>query len=176
MNSRLFGLLVAGLAIVVATCSSNASGHSVEVTTKDQEEDNDNTCSICYDEFEDDKNIQIKLRCGHSFHKDCLKKWTKQSEFNTDACPVCRGPLVLEGEELFSEFLRKRKEFVRYDVVSRWLPDYQFKLDGHGSDSFTISKPPNKKLANVLKYIGLLSRSPRKPTCAEERRQEQLAP
>ncbi|KAH8073439.1 hypothetical protein JL721_2733 [Aureococcus anophagefferens] len=34
----------------------------------------DNECCICLDEFEDEERIK-KLRCGHLFHLNCIKKW-----------------------------------------------------------------------------------------------------
>jgi len=44
------------------------------------------SCSVCLENF--DCNDTIKLHCNHSFHKDCLEKWT---EYNS--CPICRNPI-----------------------------------------------------------------------------------
>ena len=49
--------------------------------------DNQNTCSICLNEFTgNDANMIIKLDCGHIFHTDCLLKWFKTSNL----CPFCK--------------------------------------------------------------------------------------
>jgi len=40
-------------------------------------------CAICKDEI----GINHKtLKCGHTFHYLCVKKWNKN-------CPICRGPI-----------------------------------------------------------------------------------
>jgi len=43
----------------------------------------DNECSICFDSMEHSKNI---LRCGHSFHEECINEWIKIKP----NCPLCR--------------------------------------------------------------------------------------
>jgi hypothetical protein len=40
------------------------------------------TCPICLDKG----NMNIKLPCGHWFHKKCILEWFK----NSDNCPLCR--------------------------------------------------------------------------------------
>ena len=45
-------------------------------------------CPICY--FEMESPQIIKLRCGHSYHKDCLKKWYLKGVSGTN-CPMCRS-------------------------------------------------------------------------------------
>ncbi|XP_041815305.1 uncharacterized protein LOC121622411 [Chelmon rostratus] len=44
----------------------------------------DCTCPVCCDIFKD----PVILLCGHSFCKDCLQEWWRQSELH--ACPVCK--------------------------------------------------------------------------------------
>lgn len=39
-------------------------------------------CSICYENI----NEQKTLKCGHSFCKHCISKWSKKS----NTCPCCR--------------------------------------------------------------------------------------
>jgi hypothetical protein len=43
------------------------------------------TCSICLDNFLK-KEIVIKLRCNHMFHKKCFQEWIKTGR----TCPLCR--------------------------------------------------------------------------------------
>jgi hypothetical protein len=42
------------------------------------------SCIICFDEI--DFETKHYLRCGHVFHKDCIKKW----ESSNGTCPVCK--------------------------------------------------------------------------------------
>ncbi|KAH8075924.1 ubiquitin-protein transferase [Aureococcus anophagefferens] len=49
----------------------------------------DNECCICLDEFEDEERIK-KLRCGHLFHLNCIKKWLLADM----RCPTCRQPVA----------------------------------------------------------------------------------
>ena len=43
------------------------------------------TCAICLNEFED-RERGSQLKCGHTFHRDCLHSWIE----NTGNCPSCR--------------------------------------------------------------------------------------
>ena len=50
--------------------------------------DNDSgICPICYDDV---YIVNYTLPCGHTFHKHCLKQWTKKS----NTCPICRTLLL----------------------------------------------------------------------------------
>ena len=51
-------------------------------------------CAICLTGVEPDHNI--KTKCNHSFHKDCLHKWLDIKE----NCPYCRNTLTLYHHEL----------------------------------------------------------------------------
>lgn len=44
------------------------------------------TCSICYDEYEENKKIG-KMQCGHLFHLECIKSWL----LCKNSCPMCRA-------------------------------------------------------------------------------------
>ena len=46
-------------------------------------------CSICLCEFEKGEAI-TKLRCDHSFHKDCVTSWLKLNR----TCPICRKDAI----------------------------------------------------------------------------------
>ena len=45
------------------------------------------TCSICYDIINTNKNI-TKTECGHCFHTKCLMNWIGRQKKNS--CPNCR--------------------------------------------------------------------------------------
>jgi len=51
-----------------------------------------NECSICIDNFEED-NQCLLLKCGHIFHKTCLKSWEETA--HNAWCPVCRKSFVI---------------------------------------------------------------------------------
>ncbi|PWA38272.1 zinc finger, RING/FYVE/PHD-type [Artemisia annua] len=44
------------------------------------------TCSICYDEYEENDKIG-KLQCGHLFDVECIKSWLLRK----NSCPMCRA-------------------------------------------------------------------------------------
>jgi len=46
-------------------------------------------CPICYE----DMNTQTtQLKCGHTFHKDCIDRWAEQQ----CTCPYCRDVFRLK--------------------------------------------------------------------------------
>ena len=49
------------------------------------------TCSICMTPMvtADLTNQQVSLRCTHSFHRECVEQWFRQSP----RCPVCRNDI-----------------------------------------------------------------------------------
>ena len=47
--------------------------------------DNNNTCTICFDEYRPGVNVKF-LPCDHHFHSECIDEW-----FNVkDSCPLCK--------------------------------------------------------------------------------------
>ncbi len=50
---------------------------------------NDTSCSICFDNFENDEQVKI-LPCKHYFHISCINKWLDK---NT-SCPMCRQDII----------------------------------------------------------------------------------
>lgn len=51
-------------------------------------EDQSQECSICFEQFE--KKLCSKLiKCGHVFHKQCMKQWMASDHYNA-LCPMCR--------------------------------------------------------------------------------------
>lgn len=47
-------------------------------------------CSICYEEFNDDSSVSI-LKCKHTFHTGCIKKWGVRN----NTCPICREEIPI---------------------------------------------------------------------------------
>jgi E3 ubiquitin-protein ligase synoviolin len=54
-------------------------------TASSEDLDKDRRCAVCYDDMNDDSGCK-KLKCGHCYHKDCLRKWLESNS----ACPYCR--------------------------------------------------------------------------------------
>ncbi|KAF5804434.1 putative transcription factor C2H2 family [Helianthus annuus] len=48
-------------------------------------------CAICCEEYQSDCMIGT-LRCKHSYHEECIKKWLKRKK---SSCPLCRGSAFL---------------------------------------------------------------------------------
>ena len=52
----------------------------------------DHICTLCYK-----GQVQIMLKCEHSFCKDCLKLWFEKKE--SKECPACRTVVELKTQE-----------------------------------------------------------------------------
>jgi len=54
---------------------------------------NENICSICYEELENsDENPNIyKLECNHVYHSSCIIKWFRSGHNN---CPLCNDTTI----------------------------------------------------------------------------------
>lgn len=80
------------------------------------------TCNICLDQL--DENVYMK--CGHSFHKECISKWlvTKKT------CPCCRKTLRVETlnteqasdfNQIFQHILVQADELDRIILAERFI-------------------------------------------------------
>jgi hypothetical protein len=49
-------------------------------------ENENEECSICIDEFKEDQNLR-KLGCGHKFHQHCIDQWLVKQP----SCPNCKS-------------------------------------------------------------------------------------
>lgn len=47
--------------------------------------DNDHTCCICYEDYEQKDKLML-LPCKHYYHEYCIKRWLQQN----NTCPKCR--------------------------------------------------------------------------------------
>lgn len=48
--------------------------------------DHQETCTICYENFDTENHRAVSVVCGHSYCRDCLSTWLE----NADSCPTCR--------------------------------------------------------------------------------------
>lgn len=63
------------------------------------DEDDDSSCPICFDNFEDGQILRV-LPCKHRFHAICVDPWLLNSSTH---CPMCRVDLSLSQEEAVPE-------------------------------------------------------------------------
>ena len=59
------------------------------------EEDSDNYCSICLENYKENEYISI-TECNHQFHKQCINRWISSQwseERDFPQCPNCRNSL-----------------------------------------------------------------------------------
>jgi len=47
-------------------------------------------CRICLDTIEDAETLKTG-KCGHNFHKECIKMWKESDNEDNDNCPTCRN-------------------------------------------------------------------------------------
>ncbi len=66
-------------------------------------------CSICFKEISEDQTV---LKCDHTFHKECIDKWFKQSHH----CPLCRDSLfninISDREKNYWKNIKKSNELI----------------------------------------------------------------
>jgi len=56
----------------------------LEKQTTTTDNSNDDVCSICLCEYENDSRC-VRIQCSHVYHEDCLMLWAK----NHNRCPLC---------------------------------------------------------------------------------------
>ncbi|XP_062230848.1 probable E3 ubiquitin-protein ligase RHG1A [Phragmites australis] len=78
VNTGLANEKISSCVMEVACCSSGRT-----CTQNDQE---NASCIICLEEYKLEDSLG-RLRCGHDFHADCVKKWLQVK----NACPVCKA-------------------------------------------------------------------------------------
>ena len=66
----------------------NIVPHIRNITTKECAND---ACSICMENIIDER-LNVKTKCGHTFHKECIDRWVS---FNNNICPNCRKNIIV---------------------------------------------------------------------------------
>ena len=73
-------------------CNTNKTNHN-QYRADSHSKCND--CSICLESLESDEeannNEIIKLKCGHSYHQQCIQDWRRGSMEGRRKCPLCRA-------------------------------------------------------------------------------------
>lgn len=70
-------------------CTSCGNKDLTKILEPINETDIKDDCAICYSDYEntdDESDFPIKIKCGHIYHNNCLKKWT----YKSGTCPICR--------------------------------------------------------------------------------------
>ncbi|MCD9639425.1 hypothetical protein HAX54_023940 [Datura stramonium] len=70
---------------------------------------NPETCAVCLSVFEEGEQVR-KLKCNHTFHKDCLDTWLQQ---DSATCPLCRCKVL--PEEIVVKFRQQRNQQPEYE-------------------------------------------------------------
>lgn len=81
------------------------------------------SCSICLGFIIDDRE-KVDTPCNHSFHRECLQRWTLSGQANCSTCPYCRGDIRtvdLEDRSPFdiSRYYKDRVQVTFYDKNAR---------------------------------------------------------
>ncbi|KAL6897925.1 hypothetical protein ACP4OV_006884 [Aristida adscensionis] len=76
VNTGLANEKISSCVVEVACCSSGYTQNNQE----------NSSCIICLEEYKP-MDIMGRLKCGHDFHTDCIKKWLQVK----NACPVCKA-------------------------------------------------------------------------------------
>ncbi|KAL3820738.1 hypothetical protein ACJIZ3_006643 [Penstemon smallii] len=64
----------------------------LDSSNKGSIDDEEEMCSICLMEFQNEDLVNKLPKCGHLFHMECMEKWLDRCQFT---CPLCRS-LVLD--------------------------------------------------------------------------------
>lgn len=121
-----------------------------DINLNDQENIFDE-CSICYDEIIENKKI---LKCGHSFHANCIDLWTKINPI----CPYCRKFLA---EDFLCKRIRKIfsmncKIIINEETFTKIIIDYYYPFTNKIYKSYIIPTTHIKSVQNNKKICILL--------------------
>lgn len=88
---------------------TSTKGRCAESAADDISQDtceNDNTCSICLGDLDEEGEKCYVRNCSHSFHRSCIKNWIARSL----SCPVCRKQMI-ENSKLIEYMSTQRQLF-----------------------------------------------------------------
>ncbi|XVF61708.1 hypothetical protein PTKIN_Ptkin08bG0152300 [Pterospermum kingtungense] len=89
--------------------SPSSSPSSSSSSRQQQQVDQSNyECAVCLSELEEGEKVR-KLKCKHTFHKDCLDRWLQQY---WATCPLCRTKVL--PDEIVANYHRLQNQ-VEYD-------------------------------------------------------------
>lgn len=81
------------------------------------EEEDKHECGICFDSIVNGQDIRL-LKCGHMFHKKCIKSWFKRQR----NCPFCRAVVGVRNiyckKKLFIKAVYENEQMFHEKIVS----------------------------------------------------------
>ena len=101
------------------------SQRRILVRTKNNPDCVDKDCSICRESLCGKKFCE-KLKCGHYFHVDCIRKWI--DEYDNNECPYCRDDTTFIIDKFHFPIFNKKgqyelncwkKNFFFYDCLQK---------------------------------------------------------
>ena len=74
----------------------NQESNEGETSRRDNRElsnSGNNDCSICLESLDEASNNTdiIELKCGHTYHQQCIQDWRRGSMESSKRCPLCRA-------------------------------------------------------------------------------------
>lgn len=84
-------------------------------TEENIEKKEDCECSICYN---DEKENEVILNCGHSFCEECIKSWEKINK----TCPLCRKDIKRKKRNKKV----KQKKYVKVIDMNDYMTEEDF--------------------------------------------------
>ena len=67
-------------------------------------------CAVCLTEIRTKASCKMLGKCGHAFHKRCIRNWLSRGVLT---CPVCRAPCVAELREMRGTLTNKLQTLLR---------------------------------------------------------------
>ncbi|CAI8509349.1 unnamed protein product [Pichia kudriavzevii] len=89
--------------------SSKPAGKSIQKYTELA------TCPVCLDRLDSDVSGLLTIPCQHTFHSDCLSKWSD------DSCPVCRNALKPNKNKRLGTSLLNESTLVGFDSTEKCM-------------------------------------------------------
>ncbi|KAJ9177652.1 hypothetical protein P3X46_012847 [Hevea brasiliensis] len=83
-------------------------------------------CAVCLSEFLEGESVR-KLKCKHTFHKDCLDKWLQQY---LATCPLCRTKVL--PDEIVADYHQLQDQIDHYDGSDEEMIFLLSALHGNG--------------------------------------------